>query len=91
MTWTTTTPVPQETCRCGAVLVLPEDNPDLAAKAFRRDHQTCREQPVWQRCPVCGGKGIVPQGFYDTPMAAGFATNTAPDQCRACGGKGMVQ
>ena len=33
-------------------------------------------------CPVCGGKGTVPAGFYSFSVAA--------EMCRACGGSGVV-
>lgn len=43
-------------------------------------------------CPVCGGKGLVPNGFY---MAVGTSyystTNTSPETCRSCGGKGYIE
>lgn len=42
-------------------------------------------------CPVCGGKGIVPNGFYiavGTPYYS--TTSTAPETCRSCGGKGII-
>lgn len=40
-------------------------------------------------CPVCQGRGIVPQGFYTYPAAQDFTSNfTGPDKCRACGGHG---
>ena len=42
------------------------------------------------KCPVCGGKGIVPQGFYSTTGYTWGSTSTAPDQCRSCGGRGIV-
>ena len=44
----------------------------------------------WQRCPVCVGRGHVPQGFYSGPFSPG-ATHTAPETCRSCQGKGMVR
>lgn len=43
-------------------------------------------------CPVCGGKGLVPNGFY---LAVGTSyystTNTSPETCRSCGGKGYIE
>lgn len=43
-------------------------------------------------CPVCGGKGLVPNGFYiaiGTPYYS--TTSTAPETCRSCGGKGYIE
>jgi len=37
------------------------------------------------RCPVCGGKGMVPAGFYQT-NPYGSIGNTDPETCRACDG-----
>lgn len=38
-------------------------------------------------CPVCGGNGIVSNGFYNTWVTS----TTAPEQCRSCNGKGYVE
>jgi len=38
-------------------------------------------------CPVCGGRGTVPFGFYTTPLCA---TETATEPCRTCDGDGIV-
>lgn len=43
-------------------------------------------------CPVCGGRGLVPVGFYTaigTPYY--ITTNTSPETCRSCGGKGYIE
>jgi DnaJ-class molecular chaperone len=42
-------------------------------------------------CPVCGGRGLVPQGFYTAIGVHYFsATNTAPEKCRTCFGSGYI-
>lgn len=42
-----------------------------------------------QVCPVCGGKGLVPKGFYD--VSSNLSTTSAtPETCRSCGGKGYI-
>lgn len=41
------------------------------------------------RCPVCGGKGVVAQDFYNlnpVPTSAG----SIPVTCKSCGGRGIV-
>ena len=45
-----------------------------------------------QVCPVCGGKGLVPNGFYISVGASDYYTtnSTAPETCRSCGGKGYI-
>lgn len=45
-----------------------------------------------QICPVCGGKGLVPNGFYiavGTPYY--ITTSTSPETCRSCNGKGYIE
>ena len=42
-----------------------------------------------QVCPVCGGKGLVPKGFYD--VSSNLSTTSAtPETCRSCQGKGYI-
>ncbi len=48
-----------------------------------------------ERCPVCGGNGQVPNGFYGTTNVQGgvllwVSGGTAPETCRTCNGMGMV-
>lgn len=40
------------------------------------------------RCPVCGGRGIVQNGFYN--MCADSTTLSNGETCRSCGGKGVI-
>lgn len=42
------------------------------------------------RCPVCEGKGIVPQGFYDNITGMGSWGCAITEKCRACDGKGII-
>lgn len=40
---------------------------------------------MWQKCPVCEGKGRAPGGFYgDTGQL------TVGEKCRTCKGKGVL-
>ena len=39
-------------------------------------------------CPVCEGRGTVPEGFYDDERWR--VTTAAPKTCRTCGGRGIV-
>ncbi len=43
-------------------------------------------------CPVCNGKGIVPNGFYlYTTSELGYGnTSVTPEICRTCMGKGII-
>lgn len=40
------------------------------------------------KCPVCGGTGIVPNGFYS--QTSGQWSSASPETCRSCGGTGIV-
>jgi hypothetical protein len=42
-------------------------------------------KPEPYRCPVCGGKGAVPQGFY-----TGQTEATGAEPCRTCQATGIV-
>ena len=42
------------------------------------------------RCPVCYGKGLVPNGFYNTVIKYDSTMSTAPETCRSCNGTGIV-
>src|SRR5438876_30914 len=61
----------------------------FAPKGMHPQH--AREEEVAQVCPVCGGRGIVPVGFYDLgyPTSAGEA-KTVPEPCRSCHGRGFL-
>jgi DnaJ-class molecular chaperone len=42
-------------------------------------------------CPVCGGRGIVREGFYLVMSpASGPTTSVASEPCRSCQGTGIV-
>ena len=45
----------------------------------------------YQICPVCEGKGIVPNSFYSYPVGQGYvSSSTLPEKCRSCDGKGII-
>jgi hypothetical protein len=39
------------------------------------------------KCPVCGGTGNVPSGFYH---GGGFMFNAPTETCRSCTGQGVI-
>lgn len=47
-------------------------------------------KPDPYRCPVCGGNGLVSNGFYMTTTGIFYASNTDAETCRACNGTGIV-
>lgn len=42
------------------------------------------------RCPVCYGKGVVPNGFYFSVSEQYNTSDAAPQPCRSCDGGGIV-
>lgn len=40
------------------------------------------------RCPVCGGRGIVPNGFY--MIYADTTNSSTAEPCRTCNGRGVI-
>ncbi len=44
-----------------------------------------------EKCPVCNGKGRVPNGFYNSIGVDRYCTSsTTPEICRSCNGSGYV-
>ncbi|MCK9281538.1 MAG: hypothetical protein M0P71_13010 [Melioribacteraceae bacterium] len=41
-------------------------------------------------CPICGGNGLVPNGFYNQTSGQWGTTSTTPETCRSCNGTGIV-
>jgi len=41
-------------------------------------------------CPVCGGNGLVPNGFYSQTGGQWSTSNFSPETCRSCDGTGIV-
>ena len=46
------------------------------------------EEPY--RCPVCGGNGLVPNGFYCQTSGDWPTTSISPEVCRSCNGTGVI-
>ena len=44
----------------------------------------------WQRCPICGGKGMVAAGFYNPSPFGTSSTSATAESCPACNGKGIL-
>jgi len=42
-------------------------------------------------CPVCNGRGLVPNGFY-TAIGVQYysSSSTTPEKCKSCNGTGVV-
>lgn len=42
------------------------------------------------KCPVCNGRGFVPNGFYSATTQEYVSVNISPETCRSCGGTGII-
>ena len=51
-------------------------------------HVVVGKQPY--RCPVCGGNGLVPPGYYDQTSGQWSTTTMTGETCRSCWGTGVV-
>lgn len=47
-------------------------------------------QTIPFKCPVCGGSGNVPNGFYNQTSGQWSTSDVAPETCRSCNGGGIV-
>jgi DnaJ-class molecular chaperone len=70
----------------------PEYKPQSLEDAViqRQFHRLCNHK-IQQilRCPVCEGRGNVPNGFYSRTSYA--TTDASPETCKSCNGKGYIQ
>lgn len=46
--------------------------------------------PKPSTCPVCGGNGMVPNGFYNQFRGQWLTSSATPEMCRSCTGSGVV-
>lgn len=42
------------------------------------------------RCPICGGNGLVDNGFYNQVGGSWTTSSNMPERCRSCNGKGYI-
>ena len=75
--------LPPYRCDCGAV------NP---AETMERQPQPTAEgaEETAQRCPVCGGNGLVANGFYNQTSGYWLTSSISPETCRTCNGTGVI-
>lgn len=46
----------------------------------------------WQKCPICGGNGMVSGGFYDHPGDYNqWTSDHVSEVCRCCKGEGIIK
>lgn len=59
-----------------------DDETKMAEKEVAKTGQSA----MWQACPVCGGRGSLPCGFYGVQ-----GPDTAAERCRTCNGKTIIE
>lgn len=42
-------------------------------------------------CPVCHGRGFVPEGFYRSTGLTWVSNGTGTETCKSCNGKGYIK
>ena len=63
-----------------------------ATRAGEVGHGSGQLHSVLAKCPVCEGRGLVPNGFYGAVGVESYTTNSlAPEMCRSCQGRGWIQ
>jgi len=52
---------------------------------------------IWQKCPICGGCGLVGGNFFDSPGSIDeygnrtWVSDHVSEACKVCGGKGIIE
>lgn len=52
--------------------------------------QSQRSHSIPYCCPVCGGKKVVPSGFYLSVNGFGTTSSASPEPCQSCGATGII-
>ena len=64
-------------------------NDNAEAWGYKGTYYTGEPERKPYCCPVCNGRGVLPQGFYNTSER--FASSSLADiQCRSCNGRGII-
>ena len=66
-----------------------QQNPDLGGNVKKFAAQ--QKSEIAQRCLVCGGYGMVLNGFYNTVTGIASTTSIIPETCRTCNGSGVYE
>lgn len=67
-----------------------KDKTSTKQKAANRIKPVVIKSLTPHRCPVCGGNGIVPNGYYSQTSGQWSTSSITPDVCRGCSGTGIV-
>ena len=61
---------------------MPESYGEYCSPIYKKREPYC--------CPVCHGRGFVPNGFYNFTGDTIITISALPEQCRTCNGMGMI-
>lgn len=67
--------------------VFPSDKP---LTMFGNDVQSNERPAIPYKCPICCGRGKVPQGFYSGNPSGLIIVGGEPETCQTCDGEGIV-
>ena len=42
------------------------------------------------KCPICEGRGLVPNSFYSVGVNYYVSSSVTPEKCKSCNGTGIV-
>lgn len=68
-------------------------SPEKAADLYLAEHPlppAGGAEETAQRCPVCGGNGLVTNGFYNQTSGYWSTSSISPETCRTCNGTGVI-
>jgi hypothetical protein len=68
-------------------------SPEKAADLYLAEHPLPPAEgaeETAQRCPVCGGNGLVTNGFYNQTSGYWSTSSISPETCRTCNGTGVI-
>lgn len=63
---------------------------ELIEREVALQQQPVSKSLVPHRCPVCNGKGLVPNGFYMQTSGNWSTSSITPETCRSCSGSGII-
>jgi hypothetical protein len=65
-------------------------NPDVE-RIIYLEAEIARLREAPHRCPVCGGTGLVPNGWYGAIGTRSYSTSSVtPEPCQSCNGSGIL-
>ena len=70
--------------------IIPEEDPLPESSIPDAMTSQILHQKLPYCCPVCGGNGLVANGFYTQASGHWSSSDATPEMCRSCNGTGIV-